>query len=222
VVSALLLARLPALAPVRDPAAATGVWAEAGAGLRYVATHRQVRVLVLTLFLLVAFAGVDDVALVFLTGDQLGAGPAGYGLAAGAFGIGMLLASVACTRLARGRPPVALLTVGIVATGAGTLLTGLGPVLAVVVAAQLVAGAGNAAENIGVDTAVQDLVPRPLLGRVFGTVGTAAQLGAGVAATAGGLLVDLAGARATFVLAGAGTFAVLLALRRLRAPTDAA
>jgi predicted MFS family arabinose efflux permease len=222
VVSALLLARLPALAPVRDPAAATGVWAEAGAGLRYVATHRQVRVLVLTLFLLVAFAGVDDVALVFLTGDQLGAGPAGYGLAAGAFGIGMLLASVACTRLARGRPPVALLAVGIVTTGAGTLLTGLGPVLAVVVAAQLVAGAGNAAENIGFDTAVQDLVPRPLRCRVFGTVGTAAQLGAGLAATAGGLLVDLAGARATFVLAGAGTFAVLLALRRLRPPADAA
>jgi MFS family permease len=220
VASALLLARLPALAPARDPAAVTGVWAEAAAGLRYVATHRQVRVLVLTLFLVVAFAGVDNVALVFLTSDQLDAGPAGYGLAASAFGAGMLLASVACTRLARGRSPVALLVAAIAATGAGTILTGLAPVLAVVVAAQVIAGAGNAVENIGYDTVVQNLVPRPVLGRVFGTVGTAAQLGAGLAYTAGGLLVHLIGARAAFVLAGAGTLAVLLvlgpALRRHR------
>ena len=126
----------------------------------------------------------------------------------------MLLASIACTRLARGRSPVALLIVAVAATGAGTLLTGLAPVLAVVVAAQLIAGAGNAMENIGYDTIVQNLVPRPLLGRVFGTVGTAAQLGAGLAYAAGGLLVDLLGARTTFILAGAGTLAVLPILAR--------
>lgn len=212
VASALLLARLPDLPPARDHAAVTGVWAETTAGLRYVATHRQVRVLVLTLFLVVAFAAVDNVALVFLTSDELVAGPAGYGLAVSAFGVGMLLASVACTRLARGRSPVALLIVAIAASGAGTLVTGLAPVLAVVVAAQLIAGAGNAVENIGYDTVVQNLVPRPMLGRVFGTVGTAAQLGAGLAYAANGLLVDLIGARTTFVLAGAGTLAVLLIL----------
>ena len=55
-------------------------------------------------------------------------------------------------------------------------------------------------------------MPRPLLGRVFGTVGTAAQLGAALAYSAGGLLVAVIGARTTFVLAGAGTLAVLLAL----------
>ncbi|MEC3977105.1 MFS transporter [Amycolatopsis sp. H20-H5] len=214
VVSALLLARLPALAPARDPEAVTGVWAEAAAGLRYVGAHRQVRVLVLTLFLIVAFAGVDNVALVFLTGDQLATGPAGYGLATGAFGAGMLVTAAACTRLARGRSPAALLLVSTAATGAGTALTGLAPVLAVVVAAQLLAGAGNAGENIGYDTLVQCLVPRAFLGRVFGTIGTAAQLGAAFAYTAGGLLVDLAGARAAFVLAGSGTLVLVPVLRR--------
>jgi MFS family permease len=222
VVSALLLAQLPALGPARDPAAVTGVWAEATAGLRYVATTRQVRVLVLTLFVIVAFAGVDNVALVFLTSDQLVAGPAGYGLAASAFGVGMLLASVACTRLACGLSPLALLVVAIAASGAGTVLTGLAPVLAVVFAAQLLAGAGNAGENIGYDTVIQNVVPRSLLGRVFGTLGTAAQLGAGFAYMAGGLLVNLIGARATFVLAGAGTLAVLLVLvPALRSPPHA-
>jgi len=212
IVSALLLTRLPALEPARDPAAGTGIWAEASAGLRYVATNRRVRILILTMFVIVAFAGVDNVALVFLTNDQLVSGPAGYGLAASAFGLGMLLASVACTRLMRGRSPAALLTVAIAASGVGMVSTGLAPVLAVVVAAQLVSGAGNAGENIGYDTVIQDAVPRALLGRVFGTLGTAAQLGAGFAYVTGGLLVNLAGARTAFVLAGTGTLAVLLVL----------
>jgi MFS family permease len=221
VFSALLLARLPALEPARDPAAVTGILAEASAGLRYVATNRRVRVLILTMFVIVAFAGVDNVALVFLTNDQLVAGPAGYGLAVSAFGVGMLLASAACTRLMRGRSPAALLIVAIAASGAGTVVTGLAPALAVVVAAQLLGGAGNAGENIGYDTVIQDVVPRALLGRVFGTLGTAAQLGAGFAYVAGGLLVGLAGARATFLLAGTATLAVLLVLMpALRGPGD--
>ncbi|MFF1615877.1 MFS transporter, partial [Amycolatopsis sp. NPDC058278] len=70
----------------------------------------------------------------------------------------------------------------------------------------------NAVENIGYDTVVQDLVPRPFLGRVFGTIGTAAQLGAAFAYALGSFLVGVAGARATFVLAGTGTFLVLLLL----------
>ncbi|WP_405779117.1 MFS transporter [Streptomyces sp. NBC_00859] len=211
-VSALLLAGLPVLGPTRDPSAVTGVWAEATAGLRYVASDRQVRTLILTLFVIVAFAGVDNVALVFLAGDRLAGGPAGYGLAASAFGLGMLLAAAACARLARGRSPAALLVIAIAVSGAGTVLTGLAPALAVVLMTQLLAGAGNAGENIGYDTVIQNVAPRPMLGRVFGTLGTAAQLGAAFAYLAGGLLVNLVGARATFVLAGAGTLAVLLVL----------
>jgi MFS family permease len=212
VASAVLLGGLPNMAPARDPAAVTGVWAEATEGLRYVATHRRVLALVLSLFLLVAFAGVDNVALVFLTGADLGAGPVGFGVASSAFGVGMLLAALVCTRLARGRSPVALLVGAVVATGVGTMGTGLAPIFVAVVGAQLVAGAGNAVENIGYDTVVQDQVPRPFLGRVFGTVGTAAQAGAAIAYAGGSFLVDQVGARATFVLAGVGTFAVLLVL----------
>lgn len=212
VVSALLLRGLPPIAPDHDPAAATGLWAQAGEGMRYVAAHRRILVLVLSLFLLVVFAAVDNVALVFLTGRALHAGPAAYGLASSAFGAGMLLASLASTRLARDRSQAALLIVAVVATGAGTIINGLAPVLAVVIAAQLIAGAGNALENIGYNTVVQERVPRQFLGRVFGTIGSAAQLGAAAAYVVGSFMVSLTGVRETFVLAGAGTFAVLLVL----------
>ena len=118
---------------------------------------------------------------------------------------------MACARLG-GRSPVAMLLVGTIATGAGTVATGLAPVLAVAVVTQLVAGAGNATENIGYDTVVQNVVPRELLGRVFGTVGTAAQLGSAVAYAGGGPLVSLVGPRAVFAIGGAGTLAMLLVL----------
>jgi MFS family permease len=212
VVATVLLARLPAVQPARDPVATTGIWAEAVAGMRYIAANRPVRTLILTMFALVVFATVDNVALVFLTGDHLAAGPAGYGLAASAFGVGMTLTSLAGTRVARGRSPMALLAVAIAATGVGMIVAGSAPTLVVVLAAQLIAGAGNAGENIGFDTAVQNAVPRPLLGRVFGTLSTAAQLGSALAYLAGDLLLNLVGPRGTFVLAGLGTLVVLLSL----------
>jgi MFS family permease len=207
IASALLLTRLPRLPRGHG----TGLWNGTAEGLRHVATHHRIRVLVITLFLVVAFAGLDNVALVFLARDELRAGPLGFGLAASGFGVGMLLASAAGTRMGS-RSPVAALLAGTAVTGAGTLLTGVAPVLAVAVATQLVAGAGNATENIGYDTVVQNLVPRELLGRVFGTVGTAAQLGAALAYGCGGPLVSIAGPRAAFIIGGVGTLATLFAL----------
>lgn len=215
-VSAVLLRRLPRSRSPRDRAV-SGIRAEAVAGVVYVVRHRPIRTLVLVVFLLVAFAAVDNVALVFLVEVDLAGGPGEYGLAAGAFGAGMLLASAGCVRWARGGS--GLLAVAIVATAAGTAATGLAPALAVAAVAQLVAGTGNAIEHVAEDTLVQGLVPRALLGRVFGTVATAAQLGAGVAYLGGGLLVGPLGARGTLVVAGAGTLAALVLLRSIRDET---
>jgi MFS family permease len=197
VIAVLLLWRFPIIRPARTSAAITGV------------RSGPARVLILTMFALTVFATVDNVALVFLIGSQ----PTAYGFAASAFGIGMTLTSLACTRLIRGRSPIVVLTVAITVTSAGLIFTGLAPTLAVVVLAQLIAGAGNSGENIGFDTAIQNAVPRPLLGRVFGALSTAAQLGSSVAYLAGGLLLDTIGPRTTFVVAGVGTLVVLLALR---------
>jgi hypothetical protein len=89
-----------------------------------------------------------------------------------AFGVGVLLASLACTRLARGRSLIALLIVAVVATGAGTIINGLAPVLAVVVAAQLIAGAGNAIEKRPLGRAAVRRVPDGQQFRSRGLVST--------------------------------------------------
>jgi MFS family permease len=185
-VSAALLSRLPQLRADRAGQRAPGLLADTLTGLAYIARTPGPRALVLGLLLLVSFAAVDNVALVFLVRDALGGDVRGYGAVQAAYGLGMLTASVALTRVFARRSPLALLVAGIAATGAGTLLTGLAPAVGMAAAWQALAGSGNAVENIANDTAVQRLVPGQLLGRVFGATGTAAQAGSAIAYAAGG------------------------------------
>jgi MFS family permease len=100
------------------------------------------------------------------------------------------------------------------------VLTGIAPLIAVVAVGQAIAGVGNAVEVVAMDTLVQQSVPREMLGRVFGLVGTAAPAGHALAFAGGGFLVDLVGPRIVFLIAGLGVLLVLmpimLVLRRER------
>lgn len=213
VVSALILSRLPALRPAGDH---SGLWAETLAGLRFVATTPAPRALVLSLFVVVSFAAMDNVALVFLVSDVLHGSPAQFGFTQAAFGVGMLAASSLLTLGTRSA--VALLIGGLVLSATGAVATALLPTLLAVAAAQFVGGAGNGVENVATDTLVQRITPRHLLGRAFGAVATSAQLGAAVAYVAAAPLVTALGPRGAFLTAGAGCgLALLIAVPALRA-----
>jgi MFS family permease len=204
-VSAVILTRLPALRPTGDH---SGLWAETLAGLRFVATTPGPRALVLSLFVAVSFAAIDNVALVFLVSDQLHGSAVEFGLTQAAFGAGMLVASGLLTF---GRRSAVALMIGGLALGAtGTVATALLPTILAVAVAQVVAGMGNGTENVATDTLVQRLTPKHLLGRAFGAVATAAQLGAAVAYAVAGPLVTGLGPRGAFLVAGAGTGVALL------------
>jgi MFS family permease len=215
VVSALILTRLPALRPTGGH---SGLWAETLAGLRFVATTPGPRALVLSLFVAVSFAAIDNVALVFLVSDQMHGSAAEFGFTQAAFGVGMLAAS--SLLIVRRGSAVALMIGGLLLGVTGTVATALLPTVLAVAAAQAVAGAGNGAENVATDTLVQRLTPRHLLGRVFGAVATAAQLGSAVAYVVAAPLVSGLGPRGAFLVAGVGCGCALLivapALRRAR------
>jgi MFS family permease len=146
---------------------------------------------VLTLVVGVSFAALDNVALVFLARDQLGASPAGFGLLNAAFGMGALVATVALMRIGMVAGPGLLFVAGWVLTGVGELATGFVPTLSLAVGVQILAGAGNGIDNVANDTLIQRSVPREMLGRMFGLTGTAAYLGSGVAYAAGGPLLNV-------------------------------
>lgn len=211
VISALLLIGLPSLrAPAPQEEEGGGFLAVGVEGIRYAWRTPILRTLTISLFIGVAFAGLDNVALVFLVRETLGGGPLSFGLVTGAYGVGMLAGSLGLSWKGTAAAAGTVLLLGWVASGVGTVLTGLAPLTAVAALAQAVAGAGNAVEVVATDTLVQRTVPREMLGRVFGLVGTAPFAGHTLAFAAGGFLVELTSPRAVFVIAGLGVLLVLI------------
>jgi MFS family permease len=221
-VSALALSRVPALPPDGE-AAVVSLVRSVRDGFGFVARHAVARAVVLTLLVGVGFAAVDNVALVFLTKDALGGGDIAFGIVSSAFGVGMLVASLALTRWERLVTARAAFIGGWFLTAAGTLATGLAPTVAIAVGAQWLGGLGNGVGNVGGDTLIQRSVPPSMLGRVFGLTKTAAFIGASFATAIGGVLVDLLSVRAVFVAASVGVLVAsiggLVLLPRERATT---
>jgi MFS family permease len=223
-ISAALLTFLPSL--TRDSPTGTARATFLGdtlAGLRYLWTTPMVRVIGLGFFAIVAFNGIDDVALVFLATDTLGGGDSAAGLLLAAVGIGLF---IGYTLLARPHHRVAhhsiamrtLLLAGFATSSAGNFLTGLAWAVTAAFVVQIIRGLGIAAMDVAVNTLLQRSVPRDLLGRVFGSLYGAIGIAAALAYLLGGLLIDLTSARIAFLVGGAGgllaTLAVAAAFRR--------
>lgn len=224
-VSAVVLGFLPALpGAAPEDGRRPSFLAEARAGLRYLGGEATVRAVALGYFAIVACNGIDDVALVFLATDTLGAGEAAVGLLLAAVGIG-LLAGYALLARTRARVPMpALLLAGFAVSSAGNLLTGLAWAVAAAFAVQAVRGLGIAALDVAATTMVQRTVPPHLLGRVFGSLYGGIGVAAALAYLLGGLLLDRTTPRVAFVAAGAAgllaTGITALALRRAANSTE--
>jgi MFS family permease len=212
--SAVLLALLPPLP--REP---TGKTFGAGTreGIAYIRRTPVVRAIGLGFVAVVAFSGVDDVALVFLGRDTLGAGDSATALLYAGIGIGLAVGYVLLARYGARIGSLVLIVTGFAVSSAGNLFTGLAWAVGAALALQTVRGLGVAALDVGVNTHVQRVVPPDLLGRVFGNLYGAVGVAAGVSYVLGGVLLELTDARTTFVVAGTGgllaTAATAFALR---------
>ena len=213
--AAVLIARMRAGEPAREGGPRASVVGDARDGVAYAMANPVARAVTLSLLVAVAFLALDNVALPFLVRDTLGGGAAAYGLASGAFGVGMLAASLTLA-FRPGRSPAAVYLTGLATSGAGAIATGLAPAVGAAIAFEGAAGIGNGLENVADNTLIQRHVPRPMLGRVFGLVGSAAYAGQGLAALVGGVYLDLTSPRAVLVTGGLGGLGALaLALRPL-------
>jgi MFS family permease len=237
-VSAVLLTFLPRLPPFPvepvepaepvgsagpvGPAGPRSLIADARAGLAYLWTNPAVRVIGVGFFVVVAFSGVDDVALVFLAKDSLGGGDAAAALLYAGVGIGLAIGYPLVARFgARAAGPVLVVT-GFGISSAGNLATGFAWAVGAALVLQTLRGIGIAALDVGVNTYLQRVVPAALLGRVFGNLYGAVGVAAGMSYVLGGVLLHLTSPRLTFVVAGTGgllaTLATAAALRPRRSP----
>nr|WP_255512234.1 MFS transporter [Kribbella sp. VKM Ac-2571] len=214
--SAGLLTRLPKISPPEPTK--NSVFKDARDGLGYILTTAPIRVIGLGFFAIVAFNGVDDVAMVFLAKDELhGSDSASATLYAGV-GIGLIIGFAILARYAgRLKMPV-LIVLGFAVSSVGNLVTGLAWAIWAALALQVIRGLGIAGIDVGVNTHLQRVVPPQLRSRVFGNLYGAIGLAAGISYVCGGLLLQHTDARTTFVVAGAGgliaTVATALGVRR--------
>ncbi|MEV4824379.1 MFS transporter [Micromonospora sp. NPDC049274] len=217
--SAVLLATLPSLPAVTGNARQPSLLRQARAGIGYLWSVPTVRVIFLGFTAVVAFNGVDDVALLLLARDTFAVGNSAVGLLLGAVGVGLVAGYAILSRWGTRASMPLLLIVGFGVSSVGNLLTGLAWAVAAAIAVQGVRGFGLAAMDVASSTLLQRTVPAGLLGRVFGNLYGAIGVAAATSYLAGGLLLDATSAPVTLVVAGVGGLLAtgIVALRLPRA-----
>jgi MFS family permease len=210
--SALLTRAVPPTPPIED-AEREGLFASAATGMRFVWADKVLRAMAASIFLLIAFIAVDNVALVFLVRETLEGSALAYGVIEAIFGIGMLVGSLWILR-GRGGNWLAtrLYVLACSLSTAGSFGGAIAPNVAVLAPFEAVAGAGNAIEIVAMETVVQQRVPRGMIGRVYGFISSATSLGLAVAMGLGGLVVDATSPRFAFAVASVGGVLVILAV----------
>jgi MFS family permease len=182
------------------------------AGLRLIAHEPTLRLLVLAGMVSLVGIGIVDVASYPLS-LELGGGTAGYGLMTALLGGGGVLGAALAGRILRAGP-ARVLVAAFMAGAAGLALAGAAPVIAIGFAGMAIAGAGRGLGGVAAMTLIQARAPDEVRSRVFAGQDMAAHAAFSLSAFAGGILVQLAGARGAFATAAAfGVAAAVLAVR---------
>jgi MFS family permease len=206
--SAALLARIPARRLQVGHVESRGHWQDVGDGFRLVRRSRALlTVLVVWNVVLLGSAAVN-VAEVVLAKVSLDAGNVGFGILVGASGLGLTLGSLAAgsvlDRLGVRRTYVAV--IALMALGYG--VAAVAPVLTVAVAGVIVGTLGNGAAIVCNALLVQRGAPDELRGRAFTVIMSSNYVVLGLGMAIAGPLVDWFGAR---WLWGGASIAFLLA-----------
>ena len=184
------------------------------AGLRLIAGERALRATVLAGTVSLLGVGIVDVASYPRSLDLEG-GAAGYGAMTALLGGGGLLGAALAGRVLR-LGPAQVLVAAFSASAAGLALAGAAPVLAIALVGMALAGAGRGVGDVAAVTLIQAHAADAVRSRVFAARDGAAHAAFSVSAFAGGLIVQLAGARGAF--ASAAAFALGAAFLAARVP----
>lgn len=201
VFSALVLRglRLPAT-PV--PVHAPSVLAHAREGLAALAGVPLLRALAIGQLLAALSAGATSALLVVLAADRLGGG-GGFGVLLAAIAVGAVAGPALLRRLAPD-PRRPLWVFGPYAVrGAVDLVLSVVTALPVAAFAVVFYGLSTSTGNVTFSSLIQSRVPEALRGRAFAGFDVIWQTGRLVSLLAGGVLLDVAGVQAVYVLGGA-------------------
>jgi MFS family permease len=162
---------------------------------------------------LVFFASVEPVEVIYAK-STLHAGDLGFGVLLAAWGAGAAIGAVLFARSAR-RPLGAMLAGGTLFVGVGYLGFAAAPTLAVACAAAVIGGIGNGIQWPSLISAVQQLTPAPLHGRLMSAVGSLNALCPAIGFAIGGSIVALSSTRVALLVAGLVASVATVAFLRL-------
>jgi hypothetical protein len=200
-------ALLGAVRPHAEDADGTSVRARLLAAWRYLNEMPQLRsLLLIEAVAVVFFASVEPVEVLYAK-QTLAVGDRGYGLLVDVWGIGMVLGSIVFARAVR-RPLGPMLVVGTLLVGLAYLGFAFAPTLAVACAAALVGGAGNGAQWPSLISAVQQLTPKALHGRLMSAVESIGSLCPAIGFALGGAITALSSPRVAMLVAGVAATAI--------------
>jgi len=141
--------------------------------------------------------------------EELGLSAAGYGLMIDAWGVGMVLGSIAFAKLRRASLPV-LIFFSTVAIGTAYFGLAVSQTLVAACVASVIGGAGNGIQWVAVVSAVQELTAPSMQARVLGTLESAVSASPGIGFVLGGLIVSQWSTRVAFVVAGLGVMVIVV------------
>lgn len=177
-------------------------------GIAFIRGDPVLQLTFVVLALSVVFAAIDNVAEVFFAKDVLRAGDIGYGALLTAWILGMIVGATLTARRIRPAGLGAAIPLAAVVGGGAVAVAAALPALPLALAMFVVGGAANGLENAGMRTLMHRRTPEHLRGRVFAAYAGLLS-GAQIAALGmGGVLVAVAGARGSLLVAGAGSVLV--------------
>ncbi len=209
-VSAVLLAQIPARLLQSTAAITRGHWHDVGDGLRTVRRSRALVAVLVTWSIAMAGFGVVNVGEIFLAKNTFGTGNFGYGVLYGAIGLGLIVGTLASSAILERFPISAVYGLSLALMGLAFFLAAVSPNVWVAAAVAAVGGIGNGVA-VGCNLLlVQRGAPDELRGRVLTVVMGANYLVLGLAMAAAGPLLDAVGAR--WAWGGAGVIVIVAGL----------
>jgi MFS family permease len=189
-------------------------------GLRYVRDNREVKLLIMTSFVVVMVAFPYVAFMPRVATEMFDVGATGYGLLSAVSAIGAVLISFYAARNSSRESSWRLQTIAGFVFGIGVVLLAGAPVFFLALVAVFVIGAGSSAFQSMNNSLVLGLTDPGFHGRLQSLMMLSFS-GFGMAALPLGMLADRIGLRSTFVAMGAVTVAMMVGYLAIRGPANA-
>ena len=200
--AALMLMRYQAPARAAAEQAAHSFWRELREGLSFLRHHHALLMNTLMVVAFVAGLGASYPLTFLLAVNVLEAGTQAFGLFEAVIGSGYLAGSVALATLATRVPKGLAMAVGWATMGVSLVLVAVTTGVWQACIPFAVLGLANAVALIALDTWLQDVIPEPLRGRVFGARFTLTQGTYALSVLVGGALAGVFDVRVLLIVAG--------------------